>query len=80
MNKSLILMALFASVSAIQLQAEPFYTKESHATREADKAAAGSSADNHARALAEEKAKADRIAANAALPTTNHWNPGAIKE
>ena len=63
--------------SAVQLNDEPFFTKESHygATgTDADPAHPSSTADNHKRALAEEKAKADRIAHNAALPTDYHWN------
>jgi len=74
MNKSLILMAIFASVSAVQIREEPFFTKESHAANEANSAHPSSTADDHARALAEEKAKADRIQHNADLDTDYHWN------
>ena len=47
MNKSLFLMALFASVSAIQLRNEPFYTKANHDVNEAEKTWNGSKAFEH---------------------------------
>ena len=54
-------MALFASVSAIQLRDEPFYTKANHDVNEADKTWNGSKAFEHDQIKQQEAKIAGRL-------------------
>jgi len=74
MNKSILIMALFASVSAIQLRDEPFYTKANQDVNEADKTWNGSKAFEHDNIKKQEGKIADRLQHNKDLPQSNAYD------